>query len=94
MRWIMLLAALFGFALAFAAKTPGLLGLGLLIGFLCSFISLFGFAAARIASTSRPEVAMLTDKDITALQKSVRKPATPAAPALSPPRDPGLHSPE
>jgi hypothetical protein len=91
MRWIMLLAALFGFALAFASKTPGLLGLGLLIGFVCSFISLFGFAAARIASTSRPEVAMLTDKDITALQKSLRKPAAPALPS---PRDSGLHTPE
>ena len=94
MRWIMLLAALFGFALAFASKTPGLLGLGLLVGFVCSFISLFGFAAARIASTSRPEIAMLTDKDITALQKSVRKPAAPAAPALPSARDSGLHNPE
>ena len=94
MRWIMLLASMFGFCLVFAAKTPGLLGFGLLIGFVCMFISLFGFAAARIASTSRPEVAMLTDKEIAALQKSVRKPAAPASPALSPPRDSGLHTPE
>jgi len=72
-RWILLVAALLGFGLAFAAKTPGLLALGLVIGFVCLFLSLFGFAAARIASTARPEVAMLTDKDITALQASVRK---------------------
>ena len=84
MRWILLVAALFGFGLAFAAKTPGLLALGLVIGFICLFLSLFGFAAARIASTARPEVAMLTDKDINALQASVRKQKA-AAPALPPP---------
>ena len=91
MRWIMLVAAVFGFGLAFAARTPGLMGLGLLIGFVCLFISLFGFAAARIAATSRPEIAMLTDKEITALQQSVRKPA-PASQPLPSPRDSELRS--
>ena len=80
MRWIMLVAALFGFGLVFAAKSPGLLGLGLVIGFVCLFIALFGFAAARIASTSRPEIAMLTDREISALQAAVRKPAVPVLP--------------
>jgi hypothetical protein len=91
MRWIMLVASMFGFGLVFAAKSPGLLGLGLLIGFTCLFISLFGFAAERIASTSRPEVAMLTDKEITALQQSVRKPAPPSQ-ALASSGDAGSHN--
>jgi len=83
MRWIMLVAAIFGFGLVFAAKTPGLLALGLVVGFVCLFFSLFGFAAARIASTSRSEVAMLTDKDISALQASVRKATQPQSQSQS-----------
>ena len=82
MRWILLLIALFCFALVFATKSPGLLALALLLGFACLFGSLFGFAAARIASTARPDVAMLTDKDITALRASIRKPDATSTPNL------------
>jgi len=74
MRWILLLLAVFGIALAVSAKTPGLLGLGLLLGFGCLFLALFAFAAARIASTARPDATLLTDKDINALRASLRKP--------------------
>jgi hypothetical protein len=83
MRWILLLIALFCFALVFAAKSPGLLALGLLLGFACLFGSLFGFAAERVAATARPDVAMLTDKDITALRASIRKPGTESTSNLS-----------
>ena len=74
MRWIFLLLAMFGFTLAFSAKTPGTLGFGLTLGLLCLFGSLFGFVAARIASSARPDAVLLTDKDISALRASVRKP--------------------
>ncbi len=85
MRWIMLLAAVLGFGLAFSARTPGLLGLGLVIGFVCLFFALLGFAAARIAATARPDTAMLTDKDMYALKASLRK--TTPAPSLPPPNE-------
>ncbi len=74
MRWILLLAALFCFAIVFTAKTAGLLGLGLVLGFICLFGAMFAFAAERIASTARPDAALLTDKDITALRASMHKP--------------------
>ena len=82
MRWIFLLVALFGFAIAFSAKTPGMLGLGLVLGLICVFGALFGFAAERVASSARPDAALLTDKDINALRASVRKPGTASPPTM------------
>jgi len=79
MRWVFLLIGMFGFAVVFSAKTPGALGLGLVVGFIGLFAALLGFAAVRIASSAQPDAALLTDKDITALRASVRKPATPTA---------------
>ena len=76
MRWIWLLIAMFGFAVVFSAKTPGTLGLGLVVGLVSLFGALLGFAATRIASSAQSEVALLTDKDINALRASVRKPGT------------------
>jgi hypothetical protein len=74
MRWVWLLIGMFGFAGVFSAKTPGALGLGLVVGLIGLFCALLGFAAARIASSAQSEVALLTDKDINALRASVRKP--------------------
>jgi hypothetical protein len=79
MRWIMLVAAFLGFSLAFAARTPGLMGIGLLVGFIGLFAALFGFAAARIAATAQPDSTLLSDKDLIALRANLRKPAPPAA---------------
>ena len=83
MRWVFLLVGMFGFAVVFSAKTPGALGLGLVVGFVGLFGALLGFAAARIASSAQPDAALLTDKDITALRASMRKPATPATSSVS-----------
>ncbi len=82
MRWIFVLVALFGFAIAFSAKTPGTLGLGLVLGLICLFGAFFGFAAERVASSARPDAALLTDKDLNVLRASMRKsaPTTQNAP--------------
>lgn len=76
MRWIFLSVTLLGVLLAFSAKTPGTLGLGLLVGLVGLVGALFGFAAERVASSARPDAALLTDRDINALRASVRKPGT------------------
>ena len=86
MRWILLLVAMGAFALAFSTKSPGLMGFCLVLGVGLLFAALFAFASERIASTSRPDTALLTDKDINALRKSVRKPA-PSPPATPPAAD-------
>ena len=83
MRWILVVVAILGLGFGLSAKTPGVMALGLLLGFGCMFASVFAFAAARIASTARPDAALLTDKDVNALRASVRKPA--AATGNSPP---------
>ena len=89
MRWVSVGAAVLGFVVFLAAKTPGLMGLGLLLGFGGLFFAVFAFAAARIASTARPDSMMLTDKDINALKASLRKPNSAAA-ATPPSADSGI----
>ncbi|MDE1884639.1 MAG: hypothetical protein KGI64_01530 [Xanthomonadaceae bacterium] len=80
MRWILLLLTLFGFALGFSAKAPGLMGLGFVLGFVFLLAAFFAFAAARVAEASRPDTTLLADKDINALRASMRKkPAPPPA---------------
>jgi hypothetical protein len=77
MRWILLLIAFVGFSVAFAARTPGLMGVGLLLGFVGLFAALFAFAAARIAATARPDTALLSDKELAALRARKRNPGSP-----------------
>lgn len=82
MRWIMLLVSLAGFSYAYVAKTPEMLGISLVAGFVGLIAAFFGFAAARVAATARPDAALLTDRDISALRASV------AANKKAPPRPP------
>jgi len=77
MRWILLLLALGAFALAFSTKSSGFMGFCLVVGLVAMFAAVFAFAAAKIEATSRPDVTLLTDKDISALRASVRKAQTP-----------------
>ncbi len=83
MRWLLLLIAVSGFALGFSAKTPGLMGLGFVLGFVFLLAAFFAFAAARVAANTRPDSTLLTDKDIAALRASMRKPATDRPPQIS-----------
>jgi hypothetical protein len=84
MRWIWLLLALLGFAFAFATKSPGLMGLGLVLGFIFLLVAFFAFAAERVSANARPDSALLTDKDIAALRASMRKPNATASTATAP----------
>ena len=81
MRWILLLLAFGAFVLAFSTKSAGVMGLALVVGLVVLVAALFAFAAAKIDATSRPDAALLTDKDINALRASVRKAKPPQPPA-------------
>ena len=85
MRWLMLGLTILGFALAFIARTPGVLGIGLLLGFVGLFGLVFSIAADRVASSARPDTAMLSTEDLAALrarrEAAAKAAATPRAPA-------------
>ena len=84
MRWVLLLVALGFFALAFSTKSAGLMGICLVLGLGTLVGAFVAFAAERIASTSRPDSTLLTDRDISAVRASMRKAAPPSTP---PPAD-------
>ena len=90
MRWLMLGLTILGFALAFIARTPGVLGIGLLLGFVGLFGLVFSIAADRVASSARPDTAMLSTEDLAALrarrEAAAKAAATPRAPV--PPASP------
>jgi cytoskeletal protein RodZ len=73
MRWICLIAAVIGFALAFTTKSPGVLGLSLLLGFggLIGFV--LAWASARIAETAQPAATLIVDPEVTALRSKARQ---------------------
>jgi amino acid transporter len=84
MRWLFLVVSIASFSVAYVAKTTGMFGLAMLIGIIALVGAFLGFAQARIAATARPDAAMLSDKDIAALQSAVRNarknpPAVPKA---------------
>ena len=81
-RVLLFLLAIAGFAIAFTAKTPGLLGLGLLIGFAGLLGFVLALAAARVSASARPDTAMASAADLAALRR------TPA-PRPAPPRPGG-----
>ena len=68
MRWIMIVLTLAGLGLAVLARGPGLLGLGLVLGFIGLFGIVMSIAASRISSGTRPETAMLSADDLRAIR--------------------------
>lgn len=83
-RWIMLGLTILGFTIVFTTKSPGLLGLGILLG-LVGFIGfVFALAADRISASARPEANMATVDDINAMRRRMPPPPRPAAPTPPP----------
>lgn len=68
-RLFWLLLALVGCALTFTAKSPGLLGIGLLLGIVGFLGFVLALAASRVSASARPETAMASVEDLGALRK-------------------------
>jgi hypothetical protein len=81
-RWITLALTVIGFAIAFTTNSPGVLGLGLLLGLVGLIGFVFALAAARVSARARPETSMASVEDLRALRKA-------APPVGTPPRRPG-----
>ena len=69
MRWVLLLVTLIGFFVAFTTNSPGILGVGLLLGLGGAFGFVFSLAASRIAANAQPEVKLIADPEVNALRK-------------------------
>jgi len=76
-RWILLGMTILGTVVVFTTHNGMLLAIALLMT-LVGFVSLvLSLAAGRIASTSRPELAMASREDMMAMRKPLARP-TPA----------------
>lgn len=87
-RWMMLGLTILGFAIVFTTRSPGLLGLGMLLG-LVGFVGfVFALAADRISASARPEATMASVDDIHAMRRRTPVRQVPAKPATPPPVEP------
>ena len=77
-RWIMLALILVGFVLAFTVKSPGLLGIGLLMALIGIVGFVFSLASARISANARSETTMASSEDLTALRTRAQRMADSA----------------
>lgn len=82
-RWITLGLTLLGFALVFSTKSPGLLGLGLLLSLVGIVGFVFALAAARVSASARPEASMVIGEDVAALRRRKAATAQGDAPAAA-----------
>lgn len=71
-RWIMIAFTVGGFLTAFMTRSPGLLGIALLLGFIGLFGVVMSIAADRVSSNMRPETAMLQPEVIAALRERAK----------------------
>lgn len=78
-RWIMIAMTVIGVAMAFATKSPAVLGIALLLGFIGLFGIVMSIAADRISSGTRPETAMLQPEVIAAIRERARLQASASA---------------
>lgn len=81
-RWIMIGLTVCGFILAFMAKGPGLLGIGILCVFVGLIGSVFIIAGERVAANMRSEMDMLSAEDLAALRsRNTARTANPPNPS-------------
>ena len=73
MHWLIFGVAIVAFGAAVFAPTPGFIGIGMLVGFVCLFVGFFLMIASRVAARSRPDATLLTDADVNELRRRVRE---------------------
>lgn len=69
-RWILLVLALIGLVLTLTTKSPGLLGVGLLLGLVGAIGFVVALAADRVAANARPDTAMASIEEFAALKNT------------------------
>lgn len=72
MAWGLAIVALLAFVLAFTSHSPGWMGFGIFVGFVCALAAALMFIERHVRASSRPE--HMTPAQVEALRKSVRQP--------------------
>jgi hypothetical protein len=72
MIWGLAGVAVLAFLLAFASHSPGWMGFGIAVGFLCGLAAALLFIDRHMRASSRPE--HMTQREIDALRSTMRKP--------------------
>lgn len=86
MHWLLFGIAALGFGAAFFAPTPGFIGIGMTVGFVCLFAAFLVMISSRISERSRSDAVLLTDADVNALRKRVREARDATKTPVPPPR--------
>ena len=71
-RWIMIALTLIGLIMAFLTRSPGLLGLALMMCFVGACGTVFSIAAERVSANSRPDASMLPPEALVAIRDKAR----------------------
>ncbi len=82
-RWIMIALALIGLVVAILTRSPGVLGLALLMTVVGLFGTVLSMAADRVSANSRPDVAMLPPEALHAIRDKANAKRSVAEPKAS-----------
>lgn len=69
MRWLMIALTMIGLVMAMLTKSPGILGLALLMALVGMFGTVFSLAAARVSANARPDTSMLPPEALKAIRE-------------------------
>lgn len=75
MVWGLVAVALVAFLLAFTSHSPGLMGLGIFLGFLFAIAAALMFIERHVRASGRPE--HMTEREVEALRGTLKKPGRP-----------------
>lgn len=71
-RWILISMALIGLIMAIFTRSPGVLGLGLLMCFVGALGTVFSIAGERVSNNARPDASMLPPEALAAIRDKAR----------------------
>jgi disulfide bond formation protein DsbB len=83
-RWIMISMTLIGLIMAILTRSPGILGLALLMCFVGAFGTIFSIAGERVSANARPDATMLPPEALAAIRDKARARASEQAAAANP----------
>ena len=73
MRWLMIVLSLLGLFLALTTRSPGVMGLSLVMLVVGLFGIVLSVAAGRISANARPDITMLPPEALVAVRAKARE---------------------